>query len=248
MTATAETMDAQWQRREDLAACYRLVALYGMSDGIGTHISARVPGKEGVFLVNPYGWFFDEITASCLVEVDVEGEALSETERTVNPAGFIIHSCIHKARSDVACVLHTHTEAGMAVSALAGGLLPVSQHAMQFHNRIGYHDYEGIVTRPAEQERLVEALGSHKALILRNHGLLTAGSSVAEAFYLMWRLEKACKAQLAAMATGDEIVLPDAEASLKTSEVYWGSSEFIAEAAWPAFRRQLDRLNGDFKR
>jgi len=248
VTVTAREIDAQWQRRLDLAVCYRLVDLYGMSDGIGTHISARVPDNDGAFLVNPYGWFFDEITASSLVEVDVEGQALTESVRTVNPAGFIIHSCIHRARPDVACVLHTHTEAGMAVSALSRGLLPVNQHAMQFYDRVGYHDYEGLVTNPDEQKRLVAALGPHKALILRNHGLITAGGSVAEAFYLMWRLEKACKAQLAAMASGDEIVLPDPEASRKTSEVYWGSSEFIAEIAWEAFRRQLDRVNGDYRR
>lgn len=241
-----EMSDAQWERRVDLAACYRLVDLYDMSDGIGTHISARVPDKPDVFLVNPYGWLFDEITASSLVEVDVEGQALTATERTVNPAGFVIHSCIHRARPDIACVLHTHTVPGMAVSAQRRGLLPLTQHAMQFYNRIGYHEYEGLVTDPGEQQRLVAALGEHKALVLRNHGLITAGASVAEAFYLMWRLNKACKAQLQAMTTGEELVFPDEEASRKTSDVYWGSSEMISELAWPAFRRQLDRLGIDF--
>jgi len=233
------------QQRIDLAACYRLVDLYGMSDGIGTHISARVEAADDGgdrFLINPYGCLFDEITASSLVRVDAAGYALDGND-PVNPAGFNLHSCIHLARADVQCVLHTHSEAGMAVAALREGVLPLSQHGMQFYDRIGYHAYEGLVTHPDEQQRFVADLGEHKALVLHNHGLLTVGSSVAEAFYLMWRLEKACRAQLKAMACGAELVLPDAEVARKTSEVYARSSEMISEFAWPGFVRRLDRLN-----
>lgn len=235
--------EEEWARREDLAACYRLVDHYGMSDGIGTHISARVPGAHDEFLINPYGWLFDEVTASSLVQVDAAGKALGATERAVNPAGFLLHSCIHATSPHVVCVLHTHSEAGMAVSALAEGLLPLTQHAMQFYGRIGYHDYEGLVTNRGEQERLVSDLGSQKALVLRNHGMVTVGETVGEAFYLMWRLEKACRAQLKAIASGRELVLPDEGAAKRTSAVYWGSSRLVSELAWTGFRRQLDRLS-----
>lgn len=239
--------EQQRQQRIDLAACYRLIDLYGMSDGIGTHISARVPDVDQAdpqdqFLINPYGWLFDEITASSLVLVDASGYAL-EGEHPVNPAGFNLHSCIHLARADVMCVLHTHSEAGMAVAAMRDGVLPLSQHGMQFHDRIGYHDYEGLVTHPDEQQRFVADLGEHQALVLRHHGLLTVGSSVAEAFYLMWRLEKACRTQLQVLACGAELALPDAEVARKTSEVYARSSDMISEFAWPGFLRRLDRCN-----
>lgn len=236
---------SEQQQRIDLAACYRLVDLYGMSDGIGTHISARVPVVEDgadCFLINPYGQMFDEITASSLVRVDASGHALDGND-PVNPAGFNLHSCIHLARPDVMCVLHTHSEAGMALAGLQSGVLPLSQHGMQFFDRIGYHAYEGLVTHPDEQQRFVHDLGEHNALVLHNHGLLTVGSSVAEAFYLMWRLEKACCTQLKAMASGAELVLPDVEVARKTSEVYARSSEMISEFAWPGFVRRLDRIN-----
>jgi len=215
--------------------------MYGMSDGIGTHISARVPGCDDEFLISPYGMMFDEITASSLIRVDSAGKALTGSGRAVNPAGFNLHGCLHRHRPDVVCVLHTHTQAGMAIGALADGLLPLTQHAMQFHGRIGYHDYEGLVTRPEEQERLAAALGQHKALVLRNHGLVTAGASVAEAFYLMWRLEKACRAQVDILATGREIVLPEMRVAQQTSDTYWHSSRVISDLAWAAFRRRLDR-------
>ena len=243
MTETDMT-ETERQQRIALAACYRLVDLYDMSDGIGTHISARIPDRPEAFLINPYGWFFDEITASSLVAVDANGEALgSEGEQPVNPAGFNLHSCVHEARPEAMCVLHTHSVAGMAVSALAEGLLPVNQHAMQFYDRIGYHDYEGLVTHPKEQQRIAGDLGDAHALVLRNHGLLTLGSSVAEAFYRMWRLEKACRAQLQTLATGHELVLPDREVVSRTSEIYAGSSALISEFAWEGFLRKLDRHN-----
>lgn len=235
---------AEKQQRLALAACYRLVDLYDMSDGIGTHISARIPGRSDAFLINPYGWFFDEITASSLMAVDANAQALGTgSDQPVNPAGFNLHSCVHEARPDAMCVLHTHSVAGMAVASLAEGLLPLNQHAMQFFDRIGYHDYEGLVTHPEEQQRITSDLGEANALVLRNHGLLTLGTSVAEAFYLMWRLEKACRAQLQALSTGRELVLPDPEVARRTSEVYAGSSALISEFAWEGFLRKLDRHN-----
>jgi len=240
---------SEQQHRIDLAACFRLIDLYRMSDGIGTHISARLSGDDEHFLLNPYGWLFDEITASSLVKVDANGHVIgglagSGGEHAVNPAGFNLHSTIYLARTDINCVLHTHSEAGMAVAALADGVLPLSQHGIQFYDRIGYHAYEGLVTDPEERSRFVEHLGTRdKAMVLHNHGLLTVGESVAEAFYLMWRLEKACRTQLQALATGRELVLPDADVARKTSEVYAGCSAMFSEFAWSGFVRRLDRIN-----
>jgi len=240
--------ETESQQRVALAACYRLVDLYDMSDGIGTHISARIPGRPEAFLINPYGWFFDEITASSLVAVDANGQALgSGNDQPVNPAGFNLHSCVHEARPEAMCVLHTHSVAGMAVASLAEGLLPLNQHAMQFFDRIGYHEYEGLVTHPEEQQRIVADLGDANALVLRNHGLLTVGSSVAEAFYLMWRLEKACRSQIQALSAGRELVLPDEEVARRTSEVYAGSSAMLGEFAWEGFLRRLDRHNPGYQ-
>jgi ribulose-5-phosphate 4-epimerase/fuculose-1-phosphate aldolase len=195
--------DAERQVREDLAAAYRLVALHRMDDSIYTHISARVPGTEDQFLINPYGMLFRDITASSLVKIDLQGRILQDTEHDVNPAGFTIHSAVHSARHDAHCVLHTHTVAGVAVSSLACGLQPCNQWALQFHQRVAYHDFEGIALDPEERARLVADLGPNvRALILRNHGLLTLGRNVAEAFILMHNLERACRVQLAIQASG----------------------------------------------
>src|SRR5262249_15558618 len=196
------------QMRVDLAACYRLVALYDMDDMFATHISARVPGAEEHFLLNPYGVLFEQITASSLVKVDLDGNIVQHTEYTINPAGFVIHSAVHAARPDAKCVLHTHTVAGMAVASLEEGLLPFTQKSMRFYNRIGYHDYEGVADDLDERARLVRDLGKHNALILRNHGLLTCGPTVARAFFLMKNLEKCCQSQLAAMASGGKLLKP----------------------------------------
>jgi ribulose-5-phosphate 4-epimerase/fuculose-1-phosphate aldolase len=204
--------EAERQVRVDLAAAYRLVALYGMDDSIYTHISARVPGTEDQFLINPFGMLFRDITASSLVKIDVQGRVLQDTEYPVNPAGFTIHSAVHAARHDAHCVLHTHTVAGVAVSSLAGGLQPCNQWALQFHQRVAYHDFEGIALDHEERERLVADLGpSLRAMILRNHGLLTLGRNVAEAFILMHNLERACRVQLAIQAGGQlEYPVPEA--------------------------------------
>ena len=194
----------EWQLRCDLAACYRLVALYGMSDLVFTHISAKLPasvtGGEEQFLINPYGLLFDEITASSLVKVDMACNKLHESPFPVNPAGFTIHSAVHAARPDVACVLHTHTRAGVAVSAQQAGVLPISQQSTFVLASLAYHDYEGVAFRPDEGPRLQKDLGTANFLVLRNHGLLTCGPSVADAFLAMYTFENACRIQIDALA------------------------------------------------
>lgn len=193
----------EWAVRKDLAAAYRLMAHLQLEDSIYTHISAKVPGTENQFLINPYGMLFRDVTASSLVKIDLDGNIVEPSEYDVNPAGFTIHSAIHDAREDAHCVVHTHTIGGVAVASMACGLQPCNQWALQFHNRVAYHDFEGIALDHAERERLVRDLGpEHKALILRNHGLLTLGQSVAEAFILMINLERACRVQVAIQSSG----------------------------------------------
>jgi ribulose-5-phosphate 4-epimerase/fuculose-1-phosphate aldolase len=229
--------------RTDLAACYRLIALFGWDDLVFTHVSARVPGKE-TFLINPYGMMFEEITASSLVEVDATGAKVSESKWPVNPAGFVIHSAIHAVRHDVLCVLHTHTPAGVAVSAQRDGLLPISQQATIALASLGYHDYEGIALRDDEKPRLQKDLGESTCLILRNHGLLTVGASVADAFLYMYNLQRACEVQLLAQSGGRSLVEVD-------SRIVGGVKANIAavtrglggELAWPGLLRRLDREN-----
>jgi ribulose-5-phosphate 4-epimerase/fuculose-1-phosphate aldolase len=182
MSIQEQVSDEEWQTRIDLAACYRIIAMHGWDDLVFTHISARVPGPDEHFLINPYGMLFEEITASSLVKVDLAGEKVLESEHPVNPAGFVIHSAIHEARHDAACVLHTHTKAGVAVSAQAEGLLPLSQISLVAHATLGYHDYEGIALNDDEKPRLVADLGDNYAMILRNHGLLTVGATIPDAF------------------------------------------------------------------
>lgn len=202
----------EWALRCDLAALYRLVAHFRMTDFIYTHLSVRVPGPEHHFLINRYGVLFHEMRASDLVKIDLDGNVVDQggdlQTRKVNAAGFTIHSAIHMARPDLLCVMHTHTAAGIAVSAQKRGLLPLSQQSMKFYNRIGYHDYEGVALDLGERDRLVADLGSHKAMILRNHGLLVGGVSIQDAFLTMYTLERACQAQLAAMSCGEELIFP----------------------------------------
>jgi ribulose-5-phosphate 4-epimerase/fuculose-1-phosphate aldolase len=233
--------------RRDLAACYRLVALYGWDDLVFTHISARVPGPDHHFLINPYGLLFEEITASSLVKVDANGEKVGPSPHPVNPAGFVIHSAVHAARPDVACVLHLHTKAGVAVSAQSGGLLPISQQATISLTSLGYHDYEGIALRDEEKPRLVADLGANACLILRNHGLLTVGRTIADAFLTMYTLQSACEVQIAALGGAgssggllrvDERVLAGVkEASRAVTKGLGGA------LAWPGLLRKLDRVN-----
>ncbi len=202
----APISDAERKMRVDLAACYRLIALNGMDDLLATHISARVPGPDDHFLINPYGLLFCQVTASNLVKVDLDGNIISDTSYGINPAGFVIHSAIHGARADVVCIIHTHTVAGMAVACLEEGLLPLSQKSLRFYNRIAYHDYEGKSDDLDERSRLVRDIGNANALILRNHGLLTCGATIGRAYHAMLNLEKSCKVQLAAMQSGGRLI------------------------------------------
>ena len=204
--SSGRTTAAERAVREDLAAAYRLIAHFGLDDGIYTHISARVPGTEDQFLINPFGMLYRDITASSLVKVDLNGKILDDSPHEVNPAGFTIHSAVHAARHDALCVLHTHTVAGVAVASLKQGLQPCNQWALQFHGRVVYHAYEGIALDLSERERLVADLGpSAKVMVLRNHGLMTLGSTIAEAVILMLNLERACKVQMAIQASGQEV-------------------------------------------
>lgn len=218
--------DAERQVREDLAAAYRLVALLGFEDSIWTHISARVPGTHDQFLINPHGVLFRDVTASNLVKIDTEGRVLEDSAYGVNAAGFTIHSAIHSAREDAGCVVHLHTVAGVAVSSLACGLVPANQWSYQFYNRVAYHDYEGIADDLDERARLIRDLGpTHRTLILRNHGMLTVGRTVAEAFILMRNLNCACEAQIAFQSTGLPVQPVSAEVCEHTARQYERSVE-----------------------
>jgi ribulose-5-phosphate 4-epimerase/fuculose-1-phosphate aldolase len=232
--------------RIELAACYRLIAQFRMTDLVYTHISARIPETEH-FLLNPYGFLFEEVSASNLVRIDIDGQIVEDTPYQVNPAGFTIHSAIHRARPDVHCVLHTHTRAGIAVSCMREGLLPLSQIAMQFHGRLAYHDYEGIALDLDERERLARDLGALKSMILRNHGLLTAGASVPEAFSLMFYLERACEIQIAALSTGRELIQPAPEVCEKAARQYEQDEEPAGTREWRALLRQLDRIDPSYR-
>jgi ribulose-5-phosphate 4-epimerase/fuculose-1-phosphate aldolase len=238
----------EWAVRVELAACYRLVAHFGMTDLIYTHISARIPGTGDRFLINPYGQLFNEITASSLVRVDQQGRILESEDAEVNEAGFTIHSAVHGARHDAACVIHTHTTAGMAISAQKAGLLPLTQHSMRFYGRIGYHDYEGIALDLDERERLVRDLGEHPALILRNHGLLVVGRTVPEAWQNIYYLERACQSQLAASSGGGALNLIPEHIARHTAEQW---VKFIQQPGgqrdWPALMRFLDGIDPSYK-
>ena len=239
----------EWKMRVDLAACYRLIAHFDMDDLFATHISARSPGEEEHFLINPYGLLFSQITASNLVKVDLEGNIVQDTPYSINPAGFVIHSAIHAARPDAKCIIHTHTIAGMAVSVLEDGLLPLSQKSMRFYNRIAYHDYEGKADDLDERSRLVASLGTHNAMILRNHGLLTCAPTVLRAFRSMLNLEKCCKTQLQAMATGAPLI------KLSPNLMEHAASQFDRDDVpggnrpdgWPALLALLDSIDPSYK-
>ena len=237
---------AEWEARVELAALYRLVAHFRWTDTIYTHISLRVPGEDS-FLINPFGYLYEEVTASCLVKVDLRGEVLDDpTGLGINKAGFVIHSAVHGARDDVHCVVHTHTRAGVAVSAQEGGLLPISQHATLFVDRIAYHDFEGIAVHLPEQQRLVADLGRHRAMILRNHGLLVAGRSVAEAFYLINTLERTCEIQVAALGDGVKLRSMSPEA-LAASQAELDAYDMSFARDWAAMLRLVERVGPDYK-
>lgn len=239
--------EQEWQTRVDLAAAYRLVALYGWDDLIFTHISARVPGAEHHFLLNPYGMMFEEVTASSLVKIDLAGNKVSESSYFVNPAGFTIHSAVHEARADALCVMHLHTDYGIAVSAQKDGLLPISQQAMLALGSLAYHDYEGLALNEQEKPRLVADLGDKSHMILRNHGLLTVGRTAAEAFLAMFLLERACKIQILAQAGGELVRIPDAVLRLVESQVKAVTVGQGAALTWPGLLRKLDRIDQSYR-
>lgn len=241
--------DEEWRVRVDLAAAYRLVADYGWHDLIFTHISARVPGSDHHFLVNPYGLLFDEITASNLVKVDLEGNKVMESPFPVNPAGFVIHSAVHAARDDAQCVMHLHTNEGIAVSIQPDGLQALSQTSMFPVSDLAYHDYEGVALNDDEKPRLVADLGDHRFLILRNHGTLTVGGSVGEAFLAMYVLQRACEIQVMAMAGGGPLVpVPEAVLAAVDRQVAQVTLGQGGALAWPALLRRAERLDPGFRR
>ncbi|HXR99777.1 MAG TPA: class II aldolase/adducin family protein [Pyrinomonadaceae bacterium] len=238
----------EWQVRVDLAAAYGLVAHYGWDDLVFTHISARVPGPEHHFLINPYGMMFEEITASSLMKIDLEGKLVMDSEYNINPAGFTIHSAVHSAREDALCVMHLHTEHGIAVSAQKNGLLPISQQSLFVLASLGYHDYEGLALNDEEKPRLVADLGKKTFLILRNHGLLTVGPTVADAFLSMFLLQRACRIQIMAQSGGVDLVPIDpkifAQIPAQEAVVTQGGG---GRLVWPGLLRKLDRLNTNYK-
>lgn len=240
---TPEMSAEEWQARVDLAAAYRLVALHGWDDLVFTHISARIPDTDQ-FLINPYGMMFDEITASSLVKVDFDGNKIGDSPYPVNPAGFTIHSCIHEARDDVHCVMHTHSINGVAVSAMESGVTPISQQAFYVLASLAYHEYEGVALNEDEKARIVADMGDKTFMMLRNHGLLTVGKTPAEAFLAMYIFEAACMVQVRAQAGGGKLIpIPDeilALADKQGSEVTLGLGGGLI---WPAMLRKLDRVN-----
>jgi ribulose-5-phosphate 4-epimerase/fuculose-1-phosphate aldolase len=248
MDVKSRVTETEWQLRVDLAACYRLVAHFGWDDLIFTHISARLPGPEHHFLINPYGMTFDEVTASSLVKIDLEGKKLMDGPYEINPAGFVIHSAIHAAREDVRCVLHTHSLNGVAVSATKGGVLPISQQSIFVLSSLAYHDYEGVALHDGEKPRLVRDLGDKSFLMLRNHGLLTAAPTIADAFLLMYTFESACAIQLRAQAASNELIPVDpkivAGASMAAKQV---TRSMGGNLAWPGLLRKLDRIDRSYR-
>jgi ribulose-5-phosphate 4-epimerase/fuculose-1-phosphate aldolase len=246
VVALKPEQNTEREARINLAACYRLIAHFGMDDLIYTHISARVPESPGHFLINRYGMMFHEITASSLVKIDYDGNPVEPGEHPFNYAGFVIHSAIHAARPDVSCVLHTHTRAGVAVSCLKEGLLSLNQFSAPYYNRVGYHDYEGVATNLDERQRLVRDLGDKRVLVLRNHGLLTAGRTVAETFQLMYYLEQSCRVQMDLMGSRDSIDALSPEVSEYTAKQ---SENFEApgERTWSALLRMLDAKDPSYR-
>ncbi len=251
--APADMDAAEWEARCDLAAAYRLAALYGWTDLNNTHFSLRIPGRGEEFLLNPFGMLFDEITASSLIRVNRDGEVIGSSDYPLNPAGFVIHGAIHLSDERHHCVLHTHSRFGTAVSMQRQGLLPASQKALTISGWLGYHDFEGPALDAGEQPRIVSDLGENRILILRNHGLLTVGQTVGEAFVWMYRIETACRQQIDALAGGSELmpISPQTrEKSVRQGRAMYGKGGFIeAGREWPALLRQLDRSGlGDFAR
>lgn len=247
LSPPAGISSVEWQTRLDLAACYRLCALRGWDDLIYTHISALVPDEPGHFLLNPFGYAFDEVCASNLVKIDLHGEVVGASRYRVNISGFAIHAAVHAARPDALCVMHLHNNHVAAVSAQQQGLLPLSQHALRFYEQIACHDYEGLALTPGEQSRLIERLADLPALLLRNHGSLICGRTIAEAFVLMDTLDKACAIQLLAQADAAPLYQPDPAICRKTQQQLCGDGSPEGLLEWPALLRKLDKLDPSYK-
>jgi ribulose-5-phosphate 4-epimerase/fuculose-1-phosphate aldolase len=239
--------EEEWQLRVDLAACYRLAAIYGWTDLVFTHISARIPGPEHHFLINPYGLMFDEITASSLVKVDQQCNKLIDSPFPVNPAGFVIHSAVHEARDDAQCVLHTHTRAGVAVSAQKCGVLPISQQSTFVLASLAYHEYEGVAFRDEEKPRLQADMGRANFLMLRNHGLLVAGKSIADAFMAMYFFETTCQIQISAQAGGELVQVNPAIVKGVSQALRVQTGGIGGAFAWPALIRKLNRIDESYQ-
>ena len=240
--------DAEWQVRVDLAAAYRLLHQYRMTDLIYNHISARVPGAHDRFLINPYGLLYEEVTASSLVEVDADGKVHRDlTGMGVNPGGFTIHSAVHAARPDVGCVIHTHTAATLAVATMKEGLLPLTQMAMRFTRRVAYHDYEGVYFTDDERRRLQASLGDRNVMLLRNHGTLACGRTISEAFDVIYYLERACQAQVSLLALGRELVAPPIQVGEQVASVFESPTRAAPAKIWPAMLRMLDRIDPSYR-
>ncbi len=236
----------EWDARLELAATYRLVAHHGWTHLINNHITLRIPGTSDQFLINPYGPLFEQITASMLVKIDVDGNVLEETPYEINRAGFVIHSAVHMSRADLHCVIHTHTVAGQAVSALDCGLLPLNQGSLRFYNRVGYHGHEGISHDLEERDRIVRDLGEHKVLILKNHGLLTAGVNCAEAFNLMYHLEKSCETQMFVLASNQPYSTAPAEICEKGAAQFYRGNRALGQRDWPALMTLVEAKYPDY--
>ena len=240
--------DVEWQQRVDLAACYRIIAMHGWDDLVFTHISARVPGPDEHFLINAYGMMFEEMTASSLVKVDLDGNKVLESPHPVNPAGFVIHSAVHEARPDIGCVLHTHSKAGVAVSAQPDGLLPISQTSLFPYATLAYHDYEGVALNDEEKPRLVADLGTNNCLMLRNHGLLTTGPTIADAFLLMYVFETACQIQLLAQGAGTDLIrVPKPIVDGIEAQAEQVTRGLGGQLVWPGLLRKLDRRDRSYR-
>lgn len=243
-SGAARFSEVEWKTRLDLAACYRLVHRFGMTDLIYNHITARIPEVDHEYLINPYGLHYSEITASSLVRIDLDGNILDDTPYEINPAGYVIHSAVHGGRPDLQCVIHTHSRASTVVSALEEGLIPIAQGGFQFYNRVAYHDYEGFAVDEDERRSLVADLGNRSVMILRNHGVLTCGRSISEAFRLTYYLEQACRLQVDMMATGGRLHLPSPEVMEHTAQQWAGGVGNIGTTEgreWPALLRLLDK-------
>ena len=239
--------DAEWEARQQLAACYRVFDHLGWSEMIYNHITLKVPDEGGAFLINPFGLSFDEVTAGNLVKIDIDGNVIGESAHPVNATGFALHGAVHAARADAVCVMHLHVREAIAVSTQPHGLLPASQHAMRFHGHLAYHDYEGLAFSPAEGERLVQSLGAHRAMLLRNHGPLTLGRTIAEAYVLMDMLVKACDIQLRALAGVGKMIVPTPEVVTRTAAQLHDDDAIEGALEWPALLRKLDRIDASYR-